>query len=71
MAKQMLLLCDRCGSKKGVLSGEGSRSDRVNLSVDLCEPCWAKLIKEYGVSVKRRRDRKEFQVISEDEIPTL
>ena len=71
MAKQMLLLCDRCGGKKNVLSGEGIRSDRVNLSVDLCESYWAKLVNEYGVTVNKRRDRRGFQVIPEADIPSL
>lgn len=71
MAKQMLLVCDRCGAKKEVLSAEGSRSDRVNLSVDLCAKCWTQLVDEYGVSLKRRRDRRDFVVIDESDIPTL
>lgn len=70
MVKQMLLVCDRCGSKKNVLSGEGNREDRLNMSVDLCESCWAKLIKEYNISTRVTKPRRTFNVISEKEIPT-
>lgn len=63
-----VMRCEACGARKDVTSMRGVRSDQMNVDVDLCRKCWARLETEYGFEVTRRSTRKTFQVVDEKDI---
>lgn len=67
MAKTILLECDRCGGSSEVKS-ISSFYGPIKIEVDLCKPCFSKMIHEYGFRSSQKGNRRTFEVVDEADI---